>query len=64
MLKNNKCFLCAMDLTVDNYKMVAFDTPYLNIFVCKDCSKDTEKLIESVKMWYNLNRKENKNGKK
>lgn len=64
MLKNLKCFLCGLDLSVNNYKMIAFDTPYLNVFLCKECSKDTNKLIENVKIWYNLNRKENKNGRK
>lgn len=64
MLKNKSCFLCSKDLQVNDYKMFAFDYPYINVFVCKECSKDKEKLIESVEIWYNLNRKENKNGRK
>lgn len=65
MLKNLNCFICDKKLTTYDYKMIAFDRPYLNIFVCKECSNNQEELIKKVELWYNLNRKENsKNGKK
>lgn len=65
-MKLENCFQCGEPLSFGNYKMIAFDKPYLNIFICTNCYKilDEKEFIKNVILWYNNKENGGKNGQR
>jgi len=66
MANVSPCLICGQEMSPGTYRMVAFDKPYLNIFIHKDCYANIsqEEFINKVLLWYNNNRNGEQNAGK